>query len=117
MCPFWRANLCAKRVRERKTRIQTWEKMKSKIKAQSLPPTYVQDCYSQLHNLTQSNLNVEEYTCGFEKLVIKCDLQEPEEQTIIRYLGGLDPRYVNVVDMQACTAFDEVYVLGHKVEQ
>jgi len=32
-------------------------------------------------------------------------------------LGGLDPRYANVVDLQAYTPFDEVCVLAHKVEQ
>ena len=77
----------------------------------------IQDCYSQLHKLTQANLNIEEYTSKFEKLVIKCDLQEPEEQTIVRYLGGLDPKYANVVDLHAYTTFDEVCVLGYKVEQ
>ena len=91
--------------------------MKSKLKARFLPPTYVQDCYSQLHHLNQGNLSVEEYIREFEKLVINCDLQEPEEQTIVRYLGGLDPRYANVVELQAYTSFDEVCVLAHKVEQ
>jgi len=46
-------------------------------------PTYVQDCYSQLHNRTEGNLNVQEYTHEFEKLVIKCDLQEAEEKAIV----------------------------------
>jgi len=69
---LWWTNLCAKRVK-------TWEKMKSKLKARFPPPTYVQDCYSQLHNLNQGNLSVEEYTREFEKLVIKYDLQELEE--------------------------------------
>jgi len=91
--------------------------MKSKLKARFLPLTCVQDCYCQPHNHTQGNLRVEEYTREFEKLVIKWDLQEPEEQTIVRYLGGLDPMYANVVDLQACTTFDEVCVLAHKVEQ
>ena len=91
--------------------------MKSKLKARFLPPTYVQDCYSQLHQLNQGNLGVEEYAGEFEKLVIKCDLQEPEERVIVRYLGGLVPRYANIVDFQACTSFDEVCVLAHKVEQ
>jgi len=96
---LWWTNLCAKQVRERKSKIITWEKMKSKLKARFLPPTYTQDYYSQLHNLTQGNLNVEEYTYEFENLVIKCNLQEPKEQTIVRHLGGLDPRYANVVDL------------------
>ena len=63
--------------------------MKAKLKSRFLPPTYMQDNYSQLHNLTQGNLNVEEYTDEFEKLLIKCDIQEPEEQTIVKYLGSL----------------------------
>jgi len=67
---LWWTNLCAKRVRERKSKIRTCKKMKSKLKARFLPPTYVLDCYSQLHNLNQGNLNVEEYTTKFEKLII-----------------------------------------------
>ena len=62
-------------------------------------------------------MSVEEYTREFEKLVIKCDLHEPKEQAIIRYLGGLDTRYANLVDLQAYTSFDAVCVVAHKVEQ
>jgi len=39
---------------------------------------YPQDNYSQLHNLTEGNLTIEEYTREFEKLLIKCDIQEHE---------------------------------------
>jgi len=80
---LWWRNLSAKRDRERKPRIRTWKKMKSKLKARFLPPTYMQDCYSQLHILTQGSMSVEESTREFEKLLIKCDIQEPEEQTIV----------------------------------
>jgi len=71
---LWSTNLNAKRLRERKAIIYPWEKMKAKFKARFLPPTYVQDCYSQFHNLTEGNMNVEEYTREFEKLMIKCDI-------------------------------------------
>jgi len=54
---------------------------------------------------------VEEYTCELDKLAMKYDLQEPEEQTIVTYLGGLDPKYANVVDLQAYTTFYKVCVL------
>jgi len=63
--------------------------MKSKPKAQFLPSAYVQDCYAQLHHLHKGKLSVEEYTHEFEKLVINGDLQEPEEETIVRHLGDL----------------------------
>jgi len=45
---LWWTNLCAKRVRERKTKIGTWEKIKAKLNTRFQHPTYVQDYYSQL---------------------------------------------------------------------
>jgi len=69
------------------------------------------------HHLTLGKMNLEEYTHEFEKLMIKCDIQETEEQTMVRYLGGLDPRIANMVELQAYTTFNEICVLAHKVEQ
>ena len=73
--------------------------MKFKLKSRFLRAIYLQDSYSQLHNLTQGNLIIEEYISKFKKLLIKCDIQEPKEQTIVRCLGGLDPKYSNVVEL------------------
>jgi len=43
-------------------------------------------------------MHVDEYTREFEKLLIKCDINEPKGQTILRYLGGLEPKYADVVE-------------------
>jgi len=91
--------------------------MKAKLKSRFLPSSYIQDSYGQFHNLTQGSMSVDEYTKEFEKLLIKCDIQESEEQTIVRYLGDLDPKYLNIVEVQQLTTFDEVCVLAYKVEQ
>jgi len=37
---LWSTNLCAKRVRECKAKIRTWENMKTKLKARFLPPMF-----------------------------------------------------------------------------
>jgi len=79
--------------------------MKNKLKAQFLASSYIQNSYAYQHNLTQGSISVDEYTREFKKLLIKCDIQELEEQTIIRYLGGLDPKYSNVVKLQQFTTF------------
>jgi len=113
---LWWTNLLAKRVRQGKGKIRTWEKMKAKLKSRFLPPNYIRNNYTLLHHLNQGPMNVEEYTREFEKFLIKCDLQEPEEQTIVRYLGGLDPKYAQVVELQSFSTFDEVCVLAHKVK-
>ena len=73
--------------------------MKSKLKARFLPPSYVQDSYSQLHNFTQGNMSVDQYTSEFEKILIKCDINLCKEQTIVRYWGGSEPKYANVVKL------------------
>ena len=48
---LWWTNLLAKRVRQGKKKIRTWDKMKSKLKAWFLPPTHLHKNYSQLHHL------------------------------------------------------------------
>ena len=42
---------------------------------------------------------MDEYIGKFEKLLIKCNIQEPEEQTLVRYLGGLKPKDLNMVEL------------------
>jgi len=36
---------------------------------------------------------------------------------MVRYLGGLEPKYANVVELQQYATFDEGCVLAHMVEQ
>ena len=81
-----------------------------------MPSSYVQDSNAQLYNLTQGSMSVAKYTREFEKLLIKCDIQEPKEQTIVRYLDGFFPTYSNVVELQQFTTFNEVCVFANKVE-
>jgi len=45
-------------------------------------------------------LSVKEYTRKFEKLLIKYGIHETEGQTIVRYLGGLDPICASMVEFQ-----------------
>jgi len=45
-------------------------------------------------------MSVEEYTREFERLLIKCDLQELKDQSIVRYLSGRHPGYSHVVELQ-----------------
>jgi len=38
---LWWTNLCAKRVRNQKEKIRTWEKIKTKLRSWFLPPSYL----------------------------------------------------------------------------
>lgn len=48
---------------------------------------------------------------------MKCDNSEPEEQTIARFLVGLDPKIANVVPLQQYWALNDVIKLSLKVER
>ena len=90
--------------------------MRSKLRDKFLPPHYVQDNFTKLHNIRQDGRSVEEYTRELERLLMTCDLRESEDQTIVRYLGGLNESIRNVVELQAFSTLDEVTILAHKVE-
>jgi len=45
-----------------------------------------------------------------------CDLRENEDQTLVRYLGGLNESIRNVVELQSYPTLDKVSALAHKVE-
>jgi len=52
-------------------------------------------------------VNIEEYTR---------EKQRAEDQTIVGYLGGLDPKYVNVIELQQYFTFNEIRVLDLRME-
>ncbi|KAK6925324.1 Retrotransposon gag domain [Dillenia turbinata] len=109
---LWWKNLKKQRDREGKRKIKTWVKIKKELKKRFLPENYRQDNFLKLHNLRQIDLSVEEYTIEFELLLLKCDVIEPEEHTIARYLGGLNEEIGNVVLLQPYYSFKDVKKLA-----
>ena len=114
---IWWENLKKKRDCEGKSKIKTWEKMRRELTRKFLPSHYYQDNFIQLQNLRQKNLSVEEYTREFEKLMMKCDIHKREEQTIARYLGGLNTDIVHPVQLQQYWSLDDVICLAIRVEK
>ncbi|GKV36127.1 hypothetical protein SLEP1_g44294 [Rubroshorea leprosula] len=53
----------------------------------------------------------------FEQLMMKCDVREKEEQTIARYLGGLDNDISKIVQLQQYWTLDDVIRLALRVEK
>nr|GEV62317.1 hypothetical protein [Tanacetum cinerariifolium] len=112
----WWSNTCLKRERAGKEKIQTWPKMKEKMKQKFLPTYYVQNSFSQLHSLRQGTGTAEEYSREFEYLVMKCDVPKDDPQTLVRYLGGLEPRVANLVELHSYQTLNELTLLSHKVD-
>ncbi|KAK0571257.1 hypothetical protein LWI29_013282 [Acer saccharum] len=96
----WWEHLKKQRAREGKKRIVTWTKMKKELKKKFVPQHYLQDSFLKFHNFKQRDLSMEEFTAEFDNLRMLCDFDEPEEQTISRYLGGLRTEIRNTVQLQ-----------------
>ncbi|GJT11670.1 reverse transcriptase domain-containing protein [Tanacetum coccineum] len=63
--------------------------MKKLTKAKFLLENHRQEAFLDYHNLSQQNMTVEEVINEFDKLRIRCDLVEEEEQVVARFLGVL----------------------------
>ncbi|GJU88852.1 reverse transcriptase domain-containing protein, partial [Tanacetum coccineum] len=71
---------------------QLSKNMKTKVvnsKKKFLPVTHKQDSYVEFHTLKQQTLTVEEFIAEFERVCMRCGVEENEEQTIARFLGSL----------------------------
>ncbi|VFQ73772.1 unnamed protein product [Cuscuta campestris] len=112
----WWTNTCTKRRRNHKEPLATWAKMKSLLKKKFLPAEYVRENFAKLQTLKQGSKSVEEYTREFEELLLRCDLQEDDEQTFARYLFGLNLQIASIVELQSYESLEELTKLALKVE-
>ncbi|XP_057248314.1 uncharacterized protein LOC130590267 [Beta vulgaris subsp. vulgaris] len=104
---LWWENVVLARSRKHKPKIKSWLKLKKKMKEKFLPSTYTLDLYNQLADLSQDHKGVEHYIHEFEKLMMKLDVQEREEQTMARFLGGLEKEIRRKVELQPYSTLDE----------
>ncbi|KAJ0550590.1 putative nucleotidyltransferase, Ribonuclease H [Helianthus annuus] len=114
---LWWEHVRKKRIQEGKRKVDTWEKMKKLLKAKFLPANHRQDSYLDYHNCKQGTLSVEEFIMEFEKLRMRCGIDEEEEQVIARFLGGLRADISDIVQLQPYWSFDDVCRLAHRVEK
>ncbi|GKB71082.1 reverse transcriptase domain-containing protein [Tanacetum coccineum] len=102
---------------EGKSKVETWEKMKKLMKAKFLPENHRQEVFLDYHNLSQQNMTVEEVVNEFDKLRMRCDAVEEEEQVVTRFLGVLKPEIADIVSLQPYWTYTDVCKLALKVEK
>uniref|UniRef100_A0A6I9QM94 Uncharacterized protein LOC105037857 n=1 Tax=Elaeis guineensis var. tenera TaxID=51953 RepID=A0A6I9QM94_ELAGV len=105
------------RRRDGEEKIQNWRLMKRIMKKRFVPQYYKQELYIKLQSLRQGGMCVENYVKEFEMLMMRCDLREPQEQTIARFLRGLNKEIADTVELQSYVFLDDVIKLAVKVER
>ncbi|GKB47018.1 hypothetical protein Tco_0897771, partial [Tanacetum coccineum] len=59
-----------------------------------------EDKLIEYHNYRQTSISVEEFTNEFDRLRLRCDVVEEDEETIARYLAALKHEIFDVVQLQ-----------------
>ena len=97
---LWWDHVKKQRRLEGKSKVHSWEKMKRLMKEKFLPSNHRQQAFIDYHHLSQGALTVEELINEFDRLRMRCDANEEEEQIIARFLGLLKPVIADVVSLQ-----------------
>ncbi|GJY15576.1 putative CCCH-type zinc finger family protein [Tanacetum coccineum] len=114
---LWWDHVTKRRRMEGKSKVETWEKMKKLMKAKFLLENHRQEAFLDYHNLSQWNMTMEEVINEFDKLRIRCDVVEEEEQVVTWFLGVLKPEIADIVSFQPYWTYTDVCCLALKVEK
>ncbi|PWA79605.1 reverse transcriptase domain-containing protein [Artemisia annua] len=114
---LWWDHVKKQRALAGKSKVVTWEKMKKLLKAKFLPDNHRQEAFLDYHNLSQRTLTVEELINEFDRLRMRCDANEEDEQVVARFLGCLRPEISDVVNLQQYLTYSDVCRLALKVEK
>lgn len=90
--------------------------MRKPLHGKFLSPNFRQEAFLEYHNIAQRSATVEEIMCEFDRLRMRCGVEEEEEQIIVRFLGALKPEIADVVQLQQYWSFIDECLLALKVE-
>lgn len=91
--------------------------MKKAMKDKFLPSYYLQETITLFHNMEQGGGRPVEVMLEFEELMMKCDMRVDGPHILVGFLGGLDTKIANVVELQPYFSLEELILLPHKIER
>ncbi|XP_056167602.1 uncharacterized protein LOC130138213 [Syzygium oleosum] len=110
--------------REKQTRqsvgkapITSWRKMEDKIRKYFLPKGYKRELYQRYQNLRQGTRTVDQYTNEFNELVIRNNIQDPEEMLVSKYLNGLQLHIQDALEVLDIWHLGDAHQRALKVER
>nr|GEZ10697.1 retrovirus-related Pol polyprotein from transposon 17.6 [Tanacetum cinerariifolium] len=115
---LWWDHVKNQRVKDGKSKVETWAKMKKLLRAKFLLVKHRQEAFIEYQNFSQrAPSSVEDFIAEFDRLRMRCDVDEEEEQIIAWFLGAFQPHIVDVVHLQQYLTYEDVCRLALKVEK
>ena len=97
--------------------ITTWAQMKDVMRACFVPTYYNRDLFKKLQLLKQGTKSVEEYYKEMEIAMIRANVTEDDEQTMARFLNGLNHPIKKIADFQPYSNLIELVHQSTKAER
>ncbi|XP_071901292.1 uncharacterized protein [Coffea arabica] len=82
-----------------------------------VPSHYYRDLYQRLQTLVQGSRSVEDYYKEMEITMLRADIVEDREATMARFLNGLRPEIVELVELQNYVDMPELIDKASKIER
>ena len=113
---IWWASLKSEWRRNFEEPIETWEELKTLMRKRYIPKHYSRELKQKLYTLQQGSKSVEDYYKEMEVLMNRACINEDEEDTMARFLGGLNRQLAHQVDRQPYFDMKELLHLAVKIE-
>ncbi|GJX90226.1 transposon ty3-I gag-pol polyprotein [Tanacetum coccineum] len=97
--------------------VDTWMRMKRMIKGRFLPPDIEQILYQQYHTCVQGKRTIADYTGEFLRLQARCNLRETDEQSMARYISGLNSSIQEMLSLTSIWSVDQAQNLAMKAKR
>jgi len=103
-------------LREGGREVDTRTEMKRVMRKRYVPTSYNRTMRQKLQRLSQGNLTVEEYYKEMEMALVRANIEEESEDTMTRFLNGLNPEIKDVVELQKYVELDDLLHKALRVE-
>ncbi|PKU79208.1 RNA-directed DNA polymerase [Dendrobium catenatum] len=112
----WWLQLLQNRMREGKTPIRSWGRLKQLMRRHFLPTDFEQLLYLQYQQCRQGSRPVHEYTEEFYRLSARNNLRESENQLVARYIGGLKENLQDKLELNSIWSLSQAVNFALKAE-
>ena len=91
--------------------------MKRVMRRRFVPSHYYRDLYLKLQGLHQGNRSVDEYYKEMEMAMIRANMEEDREATMVRFLNGLNREIANTIELHHYVELEDLVHMAIKVER
>jgi hypothetical protein len=88
--------------------ILTCEALKEAMRHRFVPTHYIREQHQKLQRLVQGDKSVENYHREMEMCLVRANIEEDEEITMARYIGGLNKEIADTIELYKYDTFEEM---------